>query len=720
MVTTTGRATDALERVRPALTRFGPALAILVFQLVVFPMPGGVFVRGLTVGLLGALVAVGMALIFRANAIINFAQADLGSVPVVLVVNLIAFSGMSYWLAFPLGLVVAAAVGAVVELAVIRRFFDASRLILTVVTIGLATALAAAGLLLPRLWGERPQSLPLDIPWDVHLSIDPIVLDGDDLVALVLAPVAMVLLALFMRRTDIGVAVRAASERADRASLLGVPVRRLETVVWIIAAVLAFVGAYLRAGVVGLPIGGSVLTFGFLLRTLAALVLGRMTDLPAVAAAAVTIGLLEQGVGWNASSPLLIDPIISAVVIVALLLRRREPVRRSAETSSWQAVADVRPVPPELRLVPEVRITTVALTVAVVVLAVALPHVLNPAQSLLASAMLIFAIVGLSLLVLTGWAGQVSLGQMGFVALGAALGGVATGEWGLDLSLALLVSGTAGAVTAILVGLPALRLRGMLLAVTTFAFGLTMSSFFLNRRFFDWIPTGRIERPPLFGVIDYDSPTGVYYLVLACLVIVAVGLRGVRASRAGRVMIAVRENEASARSFAVHTTRVKLMSFALSGFIAAFAGCLFVHHQQAFGPQTYLPFVSFEVFIMVVIGGLGSMVGVLLGALYVNAADWFLPSEWRFLASSLGVVLVLMILPSGLAGGLYRLRDHLLRLVARRRDIVVPSLVADRGEAPLPQVTDTDVESPASPDDDAGDPETAHDDAPVTPGGRAP
>ena len=683
----TDAVSNAVLRARPTLTRFAPALLILALQLVVFPVPGGVFVRGLTVGLLGALVAVGMGLVYRANAIINFAQADLGSVPTVLVVNLIAFSGMSYWLAFPLGLVTAALVGALVELVLIRRFFEASRLILTVVTIGTATLLAAGGLLLPRLWGERPQSLPLDIPWDATLTIDPIVLNADDLVALLVAPVALILLAVFMRRTDIGVAVRAAAERSDRASLLGVPVRRLETVVWVIAAVLAFVGAYLRAGVVGLPIGGSVLTFGFLLRTLAALVLGRMTDLPAIAATAVAIGMLEQGVGWNASSPLLIDPIISAVVVGALLLRRKQTAR-SAGASSWQAVADVRPTPPELRRVTEVRLARTAVAIVVGGGALVLPHLLNPADSLLVSAMLIFAIVGLSLLVLTGWAGQVSLGQMGFVALGAALGGLATGEWGLDLSLALLLSGAAGGGVAILVGLPALRLRGLLLAVTTFAFGLTMSSYFLNGRFFDWIPTGRIERTPIFGVIDYDSPTRVYYLVLTCLALIAVALVGVRASRAGRVMIAVRENEASARSFAIHVTRVKLMSFALSGFIAAFAGCLLVHHQQAFGPQTYLPFVSFNVFIMVVIGGVGSMVGVVLGALYINAADWLLPSEWRFLASSLGVVLVLLILPSGLAGALYRLRDHLLRIVARRREILVPSLVADRGDTPIPPMED--------------------------------
>jgi branched-chain amino acid transport system permease protein len=614
---------------------------------------------------------------------------------VVLVVNLVAFSGLSYWLAFPLGLVAAGVVGALVELLIIRRFFDAPRLILTVATIGIATLLAACGLLLPRLWGERPQSLPLDIPWDVNLTIDPIVLNGDDLVALIVAPLAMVLLALFLRRTDIGVAVRAAAERADRASLLGVPVKRLETVVWVVAALLAFVGAYLRAGVVGLPIGGSIVTFGFLLRTLAALVLGRMTDLPAVAAVAVAIGLLDQGIGWNASSPLLADPIIGAVVVVALLLRGRNPGRATGvTTSTWQAVEEVRPVPPELRRLPEVRGTAVVITVLVAAVALGLPLVLDAGQSLLASATLLFGMVGLSLFVLTGWAGQVSLGQMGFVGLGAALGAVATGEWGLDLSLALLVTGLAGAFTAVLVGLPALRLRGLLLAVTTLAFSLAMSSYFLNRQFFDWIPTGRVERPPLFGRIDYDSPTGVYYLVLACLAVVIVALHGIRRSRSGRVMIAVRENETAARSFAVDVTRVKLMSFALSGFIAAVAGCLFVHHQQAFALDTYNPFTSFQVFIMVVIGGLGSMVGVLLGALYINAANWLLPSEWRFFASSLGVLLVLMILPSGLAGGLVRLRDLLLRTVARRRRIIVPSLLADRG----PEAASAEAEPEPGPD----------------------
>ncbi|HEY5699987.1 MAG TPA: branched-chain amino acid ABC transporter permease, partial [Acidimicrobiales bacterium] len=310
-----------------------------------------------------------------------------------------------------------------------------------------------------------------------------------------------------------------------------------------------------------------------------------------------------------------------------------------------------------------------------------LPTWLSPSDSLLASSVGIYGIVGLSLLVLTGWAGQVSLGQMGFVGLGAAIGGVATSQWGLDLSLALLVSGLAGAVAAVVVGLPALRLQGLLLSVTTFAFALAMYSYFLNRQFFDWIPTGRIERNPIFGRIDYDSPTGVYYLILVVLVLAILAVGGMRSSRFGRALIALRENEAGAQAFALRPLRLRITAFSLSGFLAALAGGLFVHHQQAFGPDTYAPFGGFLVFTMVVIGGLGSALGVLLGAAYLELTYRFakdLPGDvgiWRLLSNSLGVLLVLMILPSGIGGLVYRVRDGALRWTARRRGLVVPSFV---------------------------------------------
>src|SRR5690606_1209609 len=131
---------------------------------------------------------------------------------------------------------------------------------------------------------------------------------------------------------------------------------------------------------------------------------------------------------------------------------------------------------------------------------------------------LVYAVLGLSLVLLSGWAGMVSLGQVALFAVGAATGGAAMLRWDLDLLPALVVAAVAGAAVATVVGLPALRLRGLSLAVTTFAFALATTSYLLNDDFFGWVPDERIERPPLLGGVEIASETGMYYLALAALV----------------------------------------------------------------------------------------------------------------------------------------------------------------------------------------------------------
>jgi branched-chain amino acid transport system permease protein len=290
---------------------------------------------------------------------------------------------------------------------------------------------------------------------------------------------------------------------------------------------------------------------------------------------------------------------------------------------------------------------------------------------------LVYAMVGISVILLTGWAGQVSLGQMGFVGVGAAVGAVATREWGLDLSVALVVSGTAGALVALVVGLPALRVRGLFLAVTTLAFATTAAYFLLNPTYFAWIPQGRIERPALFAVIDLEAPATMYHVILACLALVIAAVTGLRRSRTGRALVALRENERGAQAFGISTVRVKLTGFALSGFCAAFAGCLFVHLTRSFSTSTYTATESFGVFTATVVGGLGGQTGAILGAVFSRGGTWFLPPAWALLPSAAGVLAVLLLLPGGFSGLLFLLRDRWLRSVARRFGIVVPSLVAD-------------------------------------------
>ena len=668
------------------MKRFGLAVApaglVLAVQLVLFPVPAGVWVEGAIIGGLTALVALGMALVYRTNRILNFAQGDLGAVPSVLVFLLITSWGWNYFLALTAGLGSALVLGGLVELVVIRRFFKAPRLLLSVATIGLSQILAAGAVLLPSAWHKRLLAPKIDPPFHLVFTIRPVIFNANDVIAIVAIPLITAALGFFLYRTHTGVAVRAAADGGDRAGMLGIPVKRLQTVVWSIAGLLAFAAVFLRAGILGLPIG-ETLGFGILLRALAALMMGRLTNLATIAASGVALGVLELGVNWHSSSPLLVDPVLAGVIAIALLARRRSTSRaETTEASSWQAAEEARPIPDELRHLPEVRAARWIGAVVLAAVAIGLPNVLSVDRSLKASAVLIYAILGVSLVVLTGWAGQVSLGQVAFFALGAALGGKATSAWHLDLILACLLAAATGALAAVVVGLPALRLRGLYLAVTTFAFALATTSWLLNPQFFSWIPINRIPRPALFGRLPIDSATRMYYVALAGLVLVLVLVHGIRHSRTGRALIALRENERGAAAYGIDPVRTKLTAFALSGAIAAFAGCLFAHHQQAFGAGPYVASENLAVFSMVVIGGVGSLQGALLGALYLRGTQWFLPANWQFLATGAGALFILVVAPYGLGGLVSRLQDQALRMVARRRAIDVPTLTADSGPSP--------------------------------------
>ncbi|MEI2700088.1 MAG: branched-chain amino acid ABC transporter permease [Microthrixaceae bacterium] len=148
---------------------------------------------------------------------------------------------------------------------------------------------------------------------------------------------------------------------------------------------------------------------------------------------------------------------------------------------------------------------------------------------------MVFAIIGTSVVVLTGWSGQVSLGQMVFVGVGAAVGAWCTVERGWDPFVSMMIAGPLGAVVAVVVGLPALRLRGLYLAVTTLAVSLAASEWVFSNRAVGVIPSGSFERPALFGRIALDTPMRLYYFALAVLLVVFVALRGIRRSRSGRV-----------------------------------------------------------------------------------------------------------------------------------------------------------------------------------------
>jgi branched-chain amino acid transport system permease protein len=662
-----------------AASACAPLVLMLVGSRIIWRhVPLGVLLTGAELGLLSALIAVGLALTYRANRIINFAQADLGIVPSLLAVLLILGKGWSYWFALPLGLLAAAVLGALVELIFVRRFFAAPRLILTVATIGITQILVAVSLFMPGWFGSL-SAITYSPPIKASFTFGQVAFNGNDVAVFVVVPIVLVALALFMRRSAIGVGLRGSAESANRALLLGVPVKRLHTVVWIISSLLAFVGLFLRAGVVGVSIG-QVLGPEVLLPALGAAVIGRMEKMPTIVSAAIGLGIVDQSVKFAWNQDAYRDAVIALIIIGAVLFVRGRSANRfgSGDMSSWQATRETRPIPNELRRVREVVAAQWALGALAILGLVAIPAFMGQSRVLLAGTIGIFAMIGISLVVLTGWAGQVSLGQVAVVGIAAAAAGSVTTRYHWDMSLAMLVGGLTGAVVMTVVGLPTLRARGLTFAVTTLALALVTSSYLLNPEFFSsWLPLGRIQRTRIFGTISVESETRYYVLILVMLLLTLVAVRGLRSTRTGRVLIGTRENEHAAESYGIDARRAVVIAFAASGFISGVAGALFVHQQRALDLANFQPEAALRVFSMVVVGGLGSMSGAIAGAIYVQGIDWFLPYQWSFLATGVGMLLVLMLLPGGLGGAMGDGRDAALRWFARRRGIRVPSLVAD-------------------------------------------
>jgi ABC-type branched-subunit amino acid transport system ATPase component/ABC-type branched-subunit amino acid transport system permease subunit len=549
-----------------------------------------------------------------------------------------------------------------------------------VATVGIAQILAGLATALPLLLGGHQLGQRLPSPFDLSFSITDVVFHGNDVLALIAVPLVVLGLVQFLRRTPYGIAIRACAESSDRASLLGVNVPQMQRLVWVATAVLSAIAMILRAGVLGLPIGSA---FGpqILLRALAAAVIGRMESYPRMFLAASAIGILETAIIWNENSGILIDPVLLVIVIGFLLVQRRDRESRVADQSlsSWRAATLVRAVPKELAALPEVRGARWAIFGAIGALLVALPYILSESKVNLMGALFVFCIIAVSLVVLTGWAGEITLGQMAFVAVGAATGAVVNVHLHWDLVPTILLSGVVGAVFALVVGLPALRVRGLFLAVTTLAFAVTTSSVLLNRKYVGMLPdntTERVRRLPLFGRTDVTSERSFYFVCLGILVIVLWVVRNLQKSRLRRVLVATRDNERSAQAFGVDLTRTRLLAFAVSGFLASLAGGLFSLHQQALGHDVFAPAQSLRALTMVVIGGLGSIPGALLGALFLKSTEWFntlVPRDYRFFftfaGSGVGLLVVMLFLPGGLSQPFYALRDRYLRGVAKRRSI---------------------------------------------------
>ena len=644
--------------------------------------PFGILLNGLVIGSLYSLMAVGMILVHRANRIISFAQAGLGATPAVVALVLYTEQRVPYPLVLVALLASAAVLGALVDVLVIRRFRRSPRLILTVATIGVAQLLAFVEFMSPTwISGETLPPMDFETPFSGRRTeIGGVFFTGDHLVTV--ATVALLLggLAVFLRRTRLGIAVRASAENGPRALLVGIPVLRVSTAVWIIAALLSAIGVFLRAPLVGLPIGG-LIGPSILLYTLTVAVLARMTNLPLALGAGMALGVLDQSIFYATRNPNVSLAIMLPVILVALLVERSTIARaQDSGQTTWPSVKEFKAVPAQLIRLREVKVLRSVLAVAAGALVLAAPYLVGELRRNQLSIMAIYALIGVSLVILTGWAGQISLGQFAFTGVGAAVGGLLAADHHADFFVAVTAAGLVGAGLAVVVGLPALRVQGFFLAVTTLAFAATTQSFFLNRRYFDWLlpdPSNPVTRPVFFGRIDASSDQAYYYVCVVALALVVLVARSVRSSRTGRLLMATRDNPRAAQAYGVNVARTRLVAFALSGFMAGLAGGLYAHMIGSVDAGAFPPTTSIQLFAMTVIGGLTSVSGAVAGAVYVVGFQYLLP-RYALLATGAGLLVLLLFFPGGLSEVGFRLRDAFLRWVADRNRLAVPdALVAD-------------------------------------------
>src|SRR3954462_11611311 len=329
-------------------------------------VPLGVLINGAVLGMLYALLAFGLILVYRANRIVNFAHAGLGLVPAVTALLLVSNRHWPYFASLLVMLAGSALIGAVIELAM-RRFWTAPRLIATVVTIGFAQIFVYLELKLPD-WIGGSTGLPTHFPTPysgLKVTIGGIIFSGDYFAFVVAAVVVCAGLTAFLRYTRAGIAVRASAENSDRARLLGVPVGRLSTIVWILAGLCSGIAVFLQAPVTALPSGGSVSPL-VLLYGLAAAVVARMESLPLAFAAGMGIGVIQQGAFAGASKPDDAAALMLVVILAALLLQRRRMARAyDTGIASFRSLQEFRKIPAELRDLREVRQARIGLGVLV-------------------------------------------------------------------------------------------------------------------------------------------------------------------------------------------------------------------------------------------------------------------------------------------------------------------------------------------------------------------
>ena len=601
---------------------------------------------GLAFGSVAALSGIGLVVTYRATGVFNLAHGALATFLAYVHWELVARQGVPEAVAAPLCvLVLAPLLGVAGYRAVFRPLQQrgASPAESLVTTLGLFVLVVG---LTTVLWGTSAKRAPAVFPtarWDVgQLTVR-----SDTLVQLAVVGVVAVVLAVLTGPTRLGADVRAVVDRRDLALLSGVDVDRVNELGWAVGTALSAVTGLLLAPTLSLTPYGLTLV---VLETFAVPVLARLSSLGVATAAGLALGVAQAELAQVhlSTGPLgtALQAMESNLLVVALLagLLLLPSLNEVGDAGTARSLSSRR-----VRRVSRRR-SALLYGTAVVLLASPLTY---PAEQLRqAQAVPGLAVVLVSIVVLTGYGGRISLGHAGFAGLGALF--FAKLSDGAPELIALVGGMLAAGAIGVLTGYPAIRRRGLFLALTTFAVGVTVSRFVFENP--SLTASVDVRRPQLFGLSLAGDHT-FYAFELACLVVALLVVRNLRNGPLGRALVATRDSEAGARASGLDVGRLTLFTFAVSAVMAGLGGALLAQTTLSFDARAFDPVGSSLVwFTAVVVLGADSAAGaVLASGLFVTMQLLTGTSDAALLPIGLLAVL-LGRFPGGVLHGLSALR----------------------------------------------------------------
>ncbi|WP_261554506.1 branched-chain amino acid ABC transporter permease/ATP-binding protein [Frankia tisae] len=659
---------------------------------------------GLGSGAVFGALALGLVVTYRSSGVVNFATGAIALytaytyaflrrgallLPIPGLPKTVSVgSHWGLWPALLVSLAIAALLGVLLYVLVFRWLRAAPPVAKAVASIGLLIVIQA---LLAQRVGTTPVSVKRILPSDSY-TIGDLRIQGDKLwFALTIVVLALALAGVF-RFTRFGLATRAAAETEKGALVTGLSPDRIALANWAIGAVVAGLSGILISPIVPLiPVSYTL----FIVPALAAALVAGFNSLGLAVGAGLLIGMVQSELQYLQSQHSWLPQqglgqLVPLVVILAYLVFRGRPL----PTRGMLIRANLGQAPR-----PRHRLLNIVIPAAVAV--VLLVATSGSMRAAVVTSMLL-GIVTLSLVVVTGYAGQVSLAQLTLAGVGGFLVSRMTTDWNIPFPIAPLLAALGAMIIGVVVGLPALRIRGLPVAVVTLALGMAVESiWFRNPDVNGGTAGAKVADPKLWG-LNLRIGAGENYpriqfglLCLMVLIGVALAVAELRRSRLGAAMLAVRANERSAAAAGIDVARVKIAAFAIGSFIAGLGGALMGYQQTLVDAESFSVVGGLALFATAYLAGITSVSGGLLagvlgagGLLFVALDKAVDLGSWYQVITGLALVLSVLLNPEGAVGPVHTWWAALRSKRLRAEPPVLPTADATAATTPAGEPVD--------------------------------